>query len=308
MASDSPRVPVSVAVILLTRDQKDNTLRCLESLTRVTGGYHRTVLWDNGSVDGTGDAVREARPEVLVRDHPDNLGVAGGRNAAVDLAHASFAPTHVLFLDNDMTVRPDFLEHLLQPFHEDPRVAQTTGKILDLGDPRRIYGAGGCGVSFWRGKTAHVGNGEIDTGQYDRPRDCIPSGGCMLVRADVFRETGGFDTVFNPYGPEDLDFGFRVRRDGWRAVYVPDAVVFHETEPSRTASGGSYSETYAASKTRMWFVLMGRHATVAQRLGFLLLGAPWALITAVFREARRGNLGAVRGLLSGAFQALRGKR
>ncbi|MFO7652761.1 MAG: glycosyltransferase family 2 protein [Candidatus Krumholzibacteriia bacterium] len=295
---------IRVAVIVLTMDQRDRTRRCLQSFQAVTSPPLRLVLWDNGSRDDTAALVRREFPAVRVQEHPENLGVAGGRNAAAALAIAEFQPTHLFFIDNDMTVTPGFLHALMRPFAADPRLAQTTGKIRIMGT-RRLYGAGGCEVSFWRGRTSHVGHGEEDRGQRDRPGPCIPSGGCMLVRTDVFRELGGFDERFNPYGPEDLDFGLRVRRAGYRALYVPEAVVHHELAPSRTFSGGQYSEQYVRNKTRQWFRFMRAHASPAERAGFLLVSAPWLLARAVVREARQGNLGAVKGMFAGAVDLLR---
>jgi len=284
-----------VAVILLTVDQRDTTLRCLESLARVTTPSHRVWLWDNGSTDGTAEAVARAFPAVRVHRADRNLGVAAGRNAAAAWALGEEPlgeepASHLLFLDNDMTVEPDFLRHLLAPFADDERLAQTTGKIRDLADPTRLYGAGGCRVRFWRGDTNHVGWGEVDRGQYDQPRECLPSGGCMLVPTGVFRELGGFDEIYSPYGPEDLDFGLRARARGWRARYVPGAVVYHASEPGRSFGGGAGAAAYTENRARQWLRFLHRHATPAQRAGFYLLGAPWLATRMLARAARRGRL------------------
>jgi GT2 family glycosyltransferase len=260
------------------------------------------VLWDNGSRDGTAEAVGRAFPEVLLHVHPNNIGVASGRNAAAKIAVERLDPTYLLFIDNDMTVTPRFLDALVQPFGCDDKLAQTTGKIKDMADPERLYGAGGCRLRFWRGDTMHVGYGEVDHGQYDEPKRCIPSGGCMLVRTDVFQELGGFDTIFDPYGPEDLDCGLRAVKAGYYGLYVPESVVFHETKPGRTFEGGQYTERYASHRARHWFLFMRRHASCVQQLGFLFVGAPLLLGALMIREGKKGNLlPALRGLLRGMF-------
>lgn len=294
-----------VAVIVLTVDQREKTLRCLESLRQVGSPPFKILLWDNGSRDGTAEAVRERFPEVLVHHHGENLGVASGRNAAAELAIRTFQTPFLLFIDNDMEGTAGLLSALIQPFEEDERLAQTTGKIALLEDQRRLYGAGGCYVSFWSGRTGHVGHGELDRGQYDEPRRCLPSGGCMLVRADLFRRFGGFDTAFDPYGPEDLDFGLRLRRAGYYALYVPEARVLHESQPGHTSVGGMRSESYVRNKTRLWLVLMRRHATLGQKLAFALIGVPWGILRVLFREIGRGNLRAIRALASGLLDHVR---
>ncbi len=297
--SDKALLP-QVAVILLTYNQRDKTLRCLESFQAISYPHVHILLWDNGSADDTVAAVRAAFPEVMTHFSTENLGVAGGRNAAVALVLERLAPDYLLFLDNDMTVEPGFLEPLLAPFTVHPTVAQTTGKIRDYDQRDRLYGAGGCRVRFWIGDTMHVGHGEVDHGQYDQPGQCIASGGCMLVRTEVFRELGGFDPIFSPYGPEDLDFGLRARRAGYTGWYSPQAVVFHDTKPSYTGIGGGYSEKYAANKMRHWLTFLRRHASPAQKLAFFLVGSPILAVRLLIRETRRGNLApAMRGLWKG---------
>ena len=303
-----PRPDPAVALILLTLDQRSKTLRCLSSLARVEQPPMRVVLWDNGSRDGTAEAVAESFPEVLVQRSAENIGVASGRNAAARLAASAFSPPFLLFLDNDMEVTPGFLSALLAAVAQDDRLAQATAKIAFLGDRSRLYGAGGCYISFWRGLTGHVGYGETDRGQYDAPADCLPSGGCMLVRTAVFEEIGGFDTAFDPYGPEDLDFGLRLRGAGYRALYVPEALVFHENRPGHTFGGGMASPLYAQNKMRLWLRFLARHGSVGQKLGFWLFGAPMGFVRLVIREVGQGNLRAVSGLVSGALDHLRRRR
>jgi GT2 family glycosyltransferase len=269
---------------------------------------HRVFLWDNGSRDGTARHVERKYPAVRVHYHPENIGVASGRNAIAEVAIEEYDPTHLLFLDNDTTVAPGFLTTLVAPFAGNPRLAQTTGKIRFLDRPRILYGAGGCAVRFWLGSTAHVGYGETDRGQYDTPCRCIASGGCMCVPTEVFRRLGGFDTTFDPYGPEDLDFGLRAARAGYHGLYVPESVIHHDPTPGRTFEGGDYSRTYASHRSKHWFQFMSRHASPWQKAGFFLIGGPYRLFVLVFREARRGNLlNAVRGLWRGAASFMRSK-
>ncbi|HKY60807.1 MAG TPA: glycosyltransferase family 2 protein [Gemmatimonadota bacterium] len=288
-----------VAVIVLTFNQCERSLRCMADVGAQEGAPFDLVLWDNGSGDGTAERVREAFPGVLVHSHPVNLGVASGRNAAAALAMERLAPSHLLFLDNDITPWPGFIRELLAPFDHDARLAQTQAKLLYTDDPKRLNDGGGHRVQFWLGRTTPVGYKEIDRGQHDRPAPCLPCGGAMMVRADVFRDLGGFDATFDPFGPEDLDFSLRVREAGWRALYVPTAVAYHEVTHT---FGAGYSEDYARLKAQHWLRLLRRHASAWQQLGFVLLGGPLALGQMILREVRRGNVSAVRGVLQGAWE------
>jgi GT2 family glycosyltransferase len=286
----------NLVVIMLTVNQRETTMRALKSFRAVTSPSFKLLLWDNGSQDGTVDAVREAYPEVIVHYHPTNLGAATGRNAAAKLAIEKFCPSHLLFIDNDMTVEPDCLKALLEPFGQDSRLAQTTGKIMVPNGKGRLNDAGGCRIQFWLGRTMPVGHGEMDCGQYDKPAKCIP-GGFTLVRTNVFEQVGGFDPLFDPYGYEDLDFSLRIARLGYYALYVPQAVAYHDV--SQTFESGSYTERYVSQKTRNWFLFMRRHASIVEQLAFIFFGAPYRLITATIRESKKGNLMALKGLRRG---------
>ncbi|MDF3052682.1 MAG: putative glycosyltransferase [Geminicoccaceae bacterium] len=293
-----------VAVIILTYNQREVTLRCLASLQQAGEPSFQVLVWDNGSSDGTAEALRRAYPEVLVHEHSCNLGVGSGRNAAAALARRRFAPTHLLFLDNDIVVAPGFVRELLIPFREDPMVAQVQSKLRLLNEPARLNDGGGCRIEWWWGRTSPVGFGELDEGQHDRIVPCVACGGSMMVRADRFDQLGGFDPIFDPFGPEDLDFSLRLQRAGYKALYVPGAMGYHEVSHT---FGKGYTQEYARTKSRHWLRLMRRHASVSDWAGFLLLGAPTALVRMTLREARRGNLRALLGTLRGVLDISRSR-
>lgn len=285
-----------VAVILLTMNQREITLRCLESFRDVRSPRHSIVVWDNGSEDGTVDAVRDAFPEVKVHWSPTNLGVAGGRNAAAALAIATFKPSHLLFIDNDNVVLPDFLDALLQPFLEDDRIGQTHPKMLMQSDPQRIAGVG-AEIRFWTGYCGGIGHGELDTGQYDKPMLCL-AGGHFLVSVTAFEKIGGFDEQFNPYLHEDFDFALRIQKAGYKNLMVPQSVIYHlgSRVPFRD---NRYSAKYVRLKARNWIRFLRKHATPREQLMFYVFGVPYSVMRAVVREGRRGNLRALQGIFGG---------
>jgi GT2 family glycosyltransferase len=260
------------------------------------------LVWDNGSSVETAVAIHQKYPQVLVHQSQTNLGVASGRNAAAQLATNTWQPTHFLFLDNDMLLEPNFVNGLLQPFLQDPKVGQTQAKLRFMDDQQRINDGGGSRINFVLGQTIPVGYNEIDRGQHDTIKPCISCGGAMMVRRDVFEQLNGFDAIFDPFGPEDSDFSLRLQRAGYKALYAPQAVAYHVVSHT---FGKGYTEDYARHKSRHWFVFLRRHATPWQKVGFYLIGLPLIGLRIAFREARRGNIGAVRGLFAGALDLLK---
>jgi GT2 family glycosyltransferase len=288
-----------IAILILTYNQRDRTLQCLAQLYEVADAANCHVLvWDNGSSDGTGQAVRATFPNVLMHESPTNLGVASGRNAAAALATETWQPGYFLFLDNDMLVEPGFVDALHAPFVGNGRVGQTQAKLRFMDTPERLNDGGGARISFVFWRSIPVGFDEVDEGQYDAIKPCIACGGAMMVRRDLFQQLGGFDPIFDPFGPEDADFSLRLQKAGYQALYAPQAMAFHQVSHT---FGKGYSEEYARHKSRHWRTFMGRHATPLQKTGFYTIGAPYLAGKVFLREAKRGNLGAIRGLLKGIF-------
>lgn len=293
------------ACVVLTWNQRETTLRLLESLAAASPEPPPVLLFDQGSTDGTLEAVHARHPEILTHRSPENLGVASGRNAGAALAIERLDPSILIFLDNDLVLTPGFFEALLAPFAEDEAIGQTQAKLRFLDDRERINDGGGCRIRWWKGETMPIGFGELDRGQRDAPRPCVSCGGAMAVRTRLFRELGGFDPVFDPVGPEDLDFSLRLQALGFRALYQPKATAYHAV--SHSFGGGAYTEAYAEHKARNWLVFLGRHASAGQKLAFFAVGAPYLASRAALRELRSGNPGAIRGWLRGLRRVRRSR-
>ena len=289
----------NLIVIILTFNQKQKTLKCLSTLLGGEDIPFKVLIWDNNSRDDTLTAIKEAFPDVLTHYSQSNLGVAGGRNAAGTMAIRELGVTHLLFLDNDIEVEAGFVKALYEPFEADTCLGQTQAKLRFMHDRGLINDGGGAQINFvfWRVKP--VGFGERDLGQYDVPRPCISCGGAMMVRSDVFQRLNGFDPLFGPFGPEDLDFSLRLQKAGYEAMYIPKAVGYHQVSHTY---GEGYSEEYARHKSRHWLLFMRRHANIWQKMAFYIFGAPLLAIKVFIREARRGNLRAIRGLVEGILR------
>lgn len=291
------------AVVILTWNQRDKTRRCLESLEAAGYSLTRVLVWDNGSVDETEAMLKHYFGEAVYLRSTTNLGVASGRNAAAAHAMRLLNPRYLLFLDNDMVVTPGFLEALSQPFVDDPNLAQAVAKVRILDRPEALHVAGGIHIDFKRGIRKAIGLGEVDNGQYDAMTDCLPCGGATLVRVDVFQLLEGFDIEFDPYGAEDIDFSLSVRRAGFRAVFVPEAIVFHDWHKQFVTAYLNRSE--AASLVHRWLILVRKHASPSEKLAFCIRAAPLMLLRILVRELRRGNYAAIKGLPDGVRNVFR---
>ena len=295
---------VGVAVIVLTCNQRRQTLAMLSSLFESDPGPVHVLVWDNGSSDGTVDAVREAFPQVTAHHCESNLGVASGRNAGAALARERWSPARLLCRDSDVGVVRGVVARVAEACLDDPKVGQVQAKLRFMHDRRRLNDGGGCRINFLTGDTVPVGYDEVDRGQYDAVKPCVACGGAMMVRSDVFQSLEGFDSRFDPFGPEDLDFSLRLQRAGFKALFIPTAVAYHMVSHTY---GAGYSSDYARHKVGHWLTFLGRHGSLPQKAGFYLVGAPYAALRLAIREGRRGNFGAVAGVVRGLVERVTGR-
>lgn len=226
-----------VAAVVLSWNGRERTLACLRSLGRVTYRPFSVVVVDNGSEDGSSDAVESQHPGVTLVKLPENLGFAGGMNVGARTAFAEGADAVVL-LNNDMEVEPGFVEPLVEALRTDPAAAAACAQILLTGEPARVWYAG---ASFdprrgHQGRNLRHGKAPLPptSPPYASDRAC---GGAMLFTAATHRRLGLFDEALFAYA-EDTDWSLRARHAGMHALVVPASVVHHAVSAS---SGGKSS-------------------------------------------------------------------
>jgi hypothetical protein len=298
--SDAPHV----TAIVLSWNGRERTLACLRSLERVTYRPFSVLVVDNGSSDGSADAVAAAHPGLALVRLAGNLGFAGGMNAGIRAALAAGADA-VLLLNNDMEVEPGFVEPLVAAVAGDPSCAAACAQILFEGEPPRIWYAG-ARFGARRGHSGrNVGYGQpplpAATPPYPTDRAC---GGAMLFTGEVSARVGLFDDELFAYA-EDADWSLRARRDGLHCLVVPASVVRHAVSGS---SGGESSPTSIYYSLRNSLVVAERWAplgtlrTWLRRLEAVAACVAQALLSgrradglravhAAWRDFRRGRLG-----------------
>ncbi|MER3523957.1 MAG: glycosyltransferase family 2 protein [Ignavibacteria bacterium] len=267
--------PPLVFVVLVNWNGKVVTLDCLDSLARVSYPNFAVLVIDNASVDGSVQAIREHHPDVTVLRQPTNLRFAGGNNAGIRYALEHNADM-VCLLNNDTTVDPQFLTHLVERLQSDPTIGAVAPKIYYHGEPNRIWFAGGE-ISMWTGTMRHIGIREWDHGQYEASRAIdYATGCCVLTTNKVIERVGMLDESYYMY-TEDADWSMRIRRAGYRIVFEPKAKVWHKLS---VASGGHLSLYKMANKFVSNLRFFFRYASLPQKFIF-----PWLNVLVNARTA-----------------------
>lgn len=288
-----------VAILILNWNGIRDTLETLESLRCLQYGNREIVLVDNGSIDGSPEAIAAAFPAVHLVALPANLGVAGGRNLGIETILQRPEIDDILILDNDVTVEPSLLNKLVAAAHEDAALGIVGPVIYYHSDPQRVWSAGSRFIFREVISRLRLTNHRV---AQDLPEgieyvDALP-GCCMLIKRCVLETVGRFDPSYFMVC-NDSEFCYRAAKAGFKRGVVMQARLWHKVSAS---TGGGYTPSRAYFRGRSTILFLKAHGRLwqwASALAFAALSLPVAYL----REWRCGNQHAVvmkfRGYLDG---------
>lgn len=233
--------------------------RFVPYLLPTLGENAQLIVADNASTDDSIDWIRRHHPSITLIQNQQNLGFAEGYNQALTGIEADY----FVLLNSDVEVHEGWLEPLVNAMDTDPMLGACQPKIL-WEQQRELFeysGASGgfidyLGYPFCRGRI--FGSLETDHGQYNEPMEVFwASGACMMVRAKLFREIGGFDGSFFAH-MEEIDLCWRIRNAGYNIKCIPASVVYHvggATLPKNNA--GKTFLNFRNNLTMLWKNLPG---------------------------------------------------
>ncbi|HAM00954.1 MAG TPA: hypothetical protein DCQ30_01810 [Acidimicrobiaceae bacterium] len=180
------------------------------------------LVLDAGSAEDPTPRVAAVLPNAFVRRLPENAGFAAAADAVLGMVAGA---SHLLLCHDDVALDPNVVHVLVEEsFRSNAGIVSP--KLVAWDDPSRLLHVG-MAVDKGGAVVDRVEPGEIDHGQHDGVRDVfLAPGGCMLVRADLFAELGGFDPAVVALG-DDLDLCWRAQVAGARVIVAPAARVRH---------------------------------------------------------------------------------
>jgi GT2 family glycosyltransferase len=282
-------------VIIVSWNVRDLLRRCIESvLSTRTNLSVETIVVDNASVDGSADMVRDEFSEVRLIPCTSNLGF--GRANNLGLAHAT--GRYVFFLNPDTLLLEHTLIRLTNFLDSEPQFDIVGPRLVDAnGNVQRVcartlptltltlFGA------LYLHRLPFVGSrlSQRLISPYDLARAQevgAISGAAMFARRAAIEQVGGFDEAFL-HTAEDVDLCVRVRQDGYRIFYLPDAQVVHfggqsaAVAPVRTETMGflSMEEYFRRSQGRLHSAAYRVIVQVVQMPMLLLVGLGKTLVS-----------------------------
>lgn len=238
--SEASKLPsIQVQSVLYNMDEF-SVRRSLEALARavdlaVGGGYcakFKVVYGDTSSTQCLqGRALDDLKNEfawafeIAYVFFNENIGSANGHNRLA----ADCDSDYLLILNPDVVVSPRLFQHMLAPF-DDKSVGMVEAKQLPIEHPKTYEAT--TGVTSWA-TTA-----------------------CALTPTRVFRALEGFDSAAFFLYCDDVDYSWRVREAGFKVIFTPAAVVFHD---KRISSKGEWRPSSAEVRYSAEAALMMAH-------------------------------------------------
>jgi len=213
-----------ISIILLNYNGEKMLAKCLPSVLQTDYDPFEVIVVDNGSLDGSRDIVSKFQAtdkRVSLVRNSSNLGFCIANNIGASRAKGDY----LLFLNNDITVEPNWLGELVKVVTKNSSIGAAQPKMLMMDKPTVIDSTGAYltpyGTLYNRGTL----NSDQET-FVPQSEVLLATGAALLVRRDLFFKVGKFDPRFFIYN-EELDLCWRIWLSGSSVVFVPAAVVYH---------------------------------------------------------------------------------
>lgn len=283
-----------VSVVIPNFNGKPLLAICLGAMQRQTYPPDRfeVIVVDDASSDGSVEYLANQYPEVRVVALARNSGFVAACNRGVAMARGDI----LVLLNNDTEAEPGWMEALILGFMAQPEAGSAASKML-LFDRRDVLHTAGDLMGA-DGVPRNRGVWQRDQGQYDHDSWVFGAcGGAAAYRREAWEQARGFDEQLFMY-LEDVDLSWRLQLLGWKAIYVPEARVYHRL----SATGGGRLASYYTGRNMIWVIVRNWPSELLRlhwpQIVAAQLRIAWDALQAWRGEAARARL---RGQLAALF-------
>lgn len=226
------------------------------------------IVADNCSTDRSVESLKQNFPLVKRIELQKNHGFAEGYNQALKQVDADY----FVLLNSDVKVGKNWLAPCIAQFEADEKTVAVQPKVLSYNQPDYFEYAGAAGgfidkygYPFCRGRI--LNQVEKDDKQYNKPTPIFwATGACMFVRAETFKNAGGFDGDFWAH-MEEIDLCWRLKNRGYKIVYEPKSTVFHLG--GGTLTYGSPQKIYLNFRNNLYMLFKNLPKNKFKRIFFI---------------------------------------
>lgn len=217
-----------LAIVILNYNGRHHLEKYLPSVCKYKPSYARIYIADNASTDDSVEWLIEHYPDLEILVVEENMGYAGGYNAALTEIEAQY----YFLLNSDVEINANSIDPLVDYLDNHDMCGACQPKILSYDSPHQFEYAGACGgwidtfgYPLCRGRI--LSYNEDDNGQYDDEQHVFwATGAALMVRKDEYHFIGGFDADFFAH-MEEIDLCWRLQRMGYHIAVIPSATILH---------------------------------------------------------------------------------
>jgi GT2 family glycosyltransferase len=209
------------SIIISNYNGEKHLHECLSSLMQLDYPLYEVIVVDAASSDNSIAIIERDFPEVrLIKK--GKIGIGEALNYGISLAQGEFI---VFDLNNDDIVDKKWLTRLVKVLASSPDIGVVCGKRFKYGSNNILDSVGGR-INFLTGKTPPIGHNRLDSPMYNVQKE-VDYAAVIATRREILEKVGLCDPAYYIYY-EDSDFCLRVKRFGYKIVFVPSAVFWHK--------------------------------------------------------------------------------
>lgn len=273
-----------LSISIVSSENIEALNKCLDNILSNIGdsvSFEVLVVDNNSNISGH---IKSVYPKVKLIVNENQKGFSENHNDVIRQSSSD----HVLIMNPDVYINKGFVESMLKVINGDEKIGVVTGKLLQP-DGKRIDSTGH--IIYKNRRTVDRGQGQVDSGQYNVQEEVFSAcAAAMLCRREMLEDIKlfgeYFDESFKLY-KEDLDLCWRARLRGWKIVYTPDAIAYHERGwgKERSRAGIPRWIRRESFKNRYLTIIKNDHLVNFLRdLPFILWHELKALVYVIFRE------------------------
>lgn len=216
-----------VSIIILSYNTKNLLRDCLSSIFSITKNIpFEVILLDNASSDGSPEMVKKEFGQVVLIEQQENVGFAKGVNTASKKAKGEY----LLLVNSDTQILEGSIGKMVDYMQKNEKAGVLGGRLQDFnGTVEKSFG------SFPTLFSVLFDQEKVDKELVGAQNVDWVNGGFMLLRKSLFVKLGGFDEYFFMY-VEDIDFCYRVKKEGFFVYWLSEAMIFHVGQGSSDRS------------------------------------------------------------------------